>query len=68
MTVRRKDSRRIILDALARRGRANGENGTPRRRAGTLSEPLLIQMMGALVLIIVPAILLPIFELNTLVR
>jgi general secretion pathway protein F len=50
------------------RAATNGENGTPRRRAGTLSEPLLILMMGALVLIIVPAILLPIFELNTLVR
>jgi general secretion pathway protein F len=38
------------------------------RRLTALLEPLLILLMGAIVLFVVVAILLPIFEMNTLVR
>jgi general secretion pathway protein F len=58
------------LDQMLSRAAAQQTQELERRVAAlvTLLEPLLILTMGALVLIIVLAILLPIFELNTLVR
>ncbi|MGH8770738.1 MAG: type II secretion system F family protein, partial [Burkholderiales bacterium] len=58
------------LDQMLGRAAAQQSQELERRVAAlvTLLEPLLILTMGALVLIIVLAILLPIFELNTLVR
>ncbi|MGH8773385.1 MAG: type II secretion system F family protein [Burkholderiales bacterium] len=58
------------LDQMLSRAAAQQAQELERRVAAlvALLEPLLILTMGALVLIIVLAILLPIFELNTLVR
>jgi general secretion pathway protein F len=58
------------LDQMLSRAATQQTQELERRVAAlvTLLEPLLILTMGALVLIIVLAILLPIFELNTLVR
>jgi general secretion pathway protein F len=58
------------LDQMLSRAAAQQTQELERRVAAlvALLEPLLILTMGALVLIIVLAILLPIFELNTLIR